>query len=270
MSKEKTPLLNARSNNAGSVNACVAPQNQQTKLCQPNNYTTQSNSQATLRFGYFSFDVMYEHPERVSISEGNITCGGCRERYHLNDTPAFYNQHVAKCPSCNECTPIRRAPPGKKFIRCKCQCLLICSQRSLKINCPRISCKRVIDLSMPTLADLVPPTVPGVQRVGCGYCYDVFLFNVKVASHAQCPHCERFSSIGNKYKRCKALQFILLGLAVALGAIGVLVGTHYVPSMKRDNRWIILYVLLFIVSAPLLSRGVHYIRMKVSQTDLLA
>ena len=84
-------------------------------------------------------------------------------------------QHVVKCSSCSEATPIRIAPPGRKYVRCPCNCLLICKNTSVRVACPRPNCKQVISL-VPSGPPQVPvPNVPGMCRVVCAYCHDTFL-----------------------------------------------------------------------------------------------
>ncbi len=87
-------------------------------------------------------------------------------------------QHVVKCPSCSEATPIRNAPPGRKYVRCPCNCLLICKNTSVRIACPRPNCKRVISLAPSGPPQPPIPNVPGMCRVVCAHCHDNFLVSM--------------------------------------------------------------------------------------------
>ena len=161
-------------------------------------------------------------------------------------------QHVVKCPSCGEATPIRNAPPGRKYVRCPCNCLLICKNTSVRIACPRPNCRRVISLAPSGPPQQPMPTVPGMCRVICAHCHDNFLvsyqvykkndweiiklfllfqFNTLNNALARCPHCRKVSSVGSDYARNRCLLFMFLFFIMTAIAIGVTAGTaHYAPE----------------------------------------
>ena len=93
----------------------------------------------------------------------------------LVDISGKREQHVVKCISCGEATPIRNAPPGRKYVRCPCNCLLICKNTSVRIACPRQNCRRVISLAPSGPPQAPVPNVPGMCRVVCAHCHDNFL-----------------------------------------------------------------------------------------------
>ena len=161
-------------------------------------------------------------------------------------------QHVVKCPACGEATPIRNAPPGRKYVRCPCNCLLICKNTSVRIACPRPNCRRVISLAPSGPPQQPMPTVPGMCRVICAHCHDNFLvsyqvnkkndweiiklfllfqFNTLNNALARCPHCRKVSSVGSDYARNRCLLFMFLFFIMTAIAIGVTAGTaHYAPE----------------------------------------
>ena len=96
----------------------------------------------------------------------------------LVDISGKREQHVVKCTSCGEATPIRNAPPGRKYVRCPCNCLLICKNTSVRIACPRQNCRRVISLAPSGPPQAPIPNVPGMCRVVCAHCHDNFLVSI--------------------------------------------------------------------------------------------
>ena len=96
----------------------------------------------------------------------------------LIDISGKREQHVVKCTSCGEATPIRNAPPGRKYVRCPCNCLLICKNTSVRIACPRQNCRRVISLAPSGPPQNPVPNVPGMCRVVCAHCHDNFLVRI--------------------------------------------------------------------------------------------
>uniref|UniRef100_A0A1B0DLH2 Phosphatidylinositol-4,5-bisphosphate 4-phosphatase n=1 Tax=Phlebotomus papatasi TaxID=29031 RepID=A0A1B0DLH2_PHLPP len=109
-----------------------------------------------------------------TFQAGAVPMVTCRVCQCMIDITFKRDQHVVKCTQCSEATPIRNAPPGKKYVRCPCNCLLICKSSSQRIACPRPNCKRIINLAPSPVTPPVP-SMPGMCRVTCGHCSDTFL-----------------------------------------------------------------------------------------------
>ena len=62
---------------------------------------------------YVPFEFALEETEKVTLNR-------------------LFQQHVVRCTTCNETTPLKAAPPGKRYIRCNCNCLLICTENALR------------------------------------------------------------------------------------------------------------------------------------------
>nr|KAF6300795.1 phosphatidylinositol-4,5-bisphosphate 4-phosphatase 2 [Myotis myotis] len=123
-------------------------------------------------------------PPYTSISSpdsGGIPVINCRVCQSLISLDSKLHQHVVKCTVCNEATPIRNPPAGKKYVRCPCNCLLVCKDTSRRIGCPRPNCRRIVNLGPVMLiseeqpAQPAVPTQPEGARVACGHCGNTFL-----------------------------------------------------------------------------------------------
>ncbi|XP_045437511.1 type 2 phosphatidylinositol 4,5-bisphosphate 4-phosphatase isoform X3 [Pipistrellus kuhlii] len=135
-------------------------------------------------------------PDAVGIPV--INCRVCQSLISLDSK---LHQHVVKCTVCNEATPIKNPPAGKKYVRCPCNCLLICKDTSRRIGCPRPNCRRIINLGPVMLiseeqpAQPAVPTQPEGARVACGHCGNTFLWmELRFNTLAKCPHCKKMCS----------------------------------------------------------------------------
>uniref|UniRef100_A0A673KJB6 Phosphatidylinositol-4,5-bisphosphate 4-phosphatase n=1 Tax=Sinocyclocheilus rhinocerous TaxID=307959 RepID=A0A673KJB6_9TELE len=117
----------------------------------------------------------------ASPDAGGVPVINCRVCQSLITLDGKLHQHVVKCTICNEATPIKNPPTGKKYVRCPCNCLLICKDTSRRIGCPRPNCRRIINLSpvmvIPEEQPAQPalPVQPEGMRVVCGHCGNTFL-----------------------------------------------------------------------------------------------
>ncbi|XP_022238967.1 type I phosphatidylinositol 4,5-bisphosphate 4-phosphatase-B-like isoform X2 [Limulus polyphemus] len=153
----------------------------------------------------------------------------CKVCHTMIDIQGKLNQFVVKCNNCNEATPIKNAPPGKKYVRCVCNCLLICKAESQKIICPRPNCKRVTNLATHTVSQPVT-CIPGMCRISCGHCHSTFLFNTLSNSLARCCSCRKVSSVGYEFARRRGFIYLLLAFVFLIIALGLTIGTYEIAS----------------------------------------
>ncbi|XP_071503713.1 type 1 phosphatidylinositol 4,5-bisphosphate 4-phosphatase-like [Diadema antillarum] len=135
-----------------------------------------------------------EPPPYTPGLPGSMPMINCRVCQAMISLEGKMHQHVVKCGVCHEATPIKEAPQGKKYVRCPCNCLLICKASSKRIACPRSNCKRIINLQSamfphgaPTTTTLT--TISG-YRIVCAHCNQWFRFPHHYAL-ARCPYCRK-------------------------------------------------------------------------------
>ncbi|KAH7731215.1 transmembrane protein 55A [Aphelenchoides avenae] len=197
-----------------------------------------------------------------SISHGHggptVTCRVCEAEISLDGRTG---QHVVRCSQCNEATPIRAAPPGKKYVRCPCNCLLVCKAASNRIACPRANCRRVITLGASAPVGTAIRAPAGTCRVQCAYCTEVFMFNTLVNSVANCPHCKKTSSVGARYARSRTLLYFAAALIALICSIGFTIGTVHSGGIVVYIVWVLSYA----GTIFLFYRFVYFATLKISQ-----
>ncbi|RDD43085.1 Type 2 phosphatidylinositol 4,5-bisphosphate 4-phosphatase [Trichoplax sp. H2] len=217
--------------------------------------------------GIHSSSTPVEPPPSYSHStkEGERTVLVCKVCQHLIDISTRRDQHAVKCEKCNELSPVKDPPEGKKYIRCVCNCLLICNKDAARVRCPRSNCNYVTTVnaaSAPifTLSRGIPIVLSGI-RYSCGHCQHEFFFNRTNVS-VRCSHCQRISSPGPQYAKRRASVYISVGVLFIVIGIILIVSTYFAAS--QYGGYYTIYIGAFIVGLLNILRGMFFACMKVS------
>ncbi|TKR80693.1 hypothetical protein L596_014725 [Steinernema carpocapsae] len=200
-------------------------------------------------------------PDAVRGASGpTVHCRVCESVIYIEGKT---QQHVVRCPHCQEATPIRAAPPGKKYVRCPCNCLLICKASSNRIACPRNNCRRVITFggSQPIGTAIRAPA--GTCRVLCSHCNDEFMFNTLNNTTATCPHCKKVSSVGHQYARYRAALYFIAALVFLIVAAGLTWAT--VETAHNNPIIYALWIVLYLIAVLFFVRFLYFVTLKISQ-----
>lgn len=244
MATEKSPLLGQQ----GSFDSYGQPSESPSAPALP----AESRSVTVPPIGPDELPPPYTSPS----SQGGVLMVSCRVCGFMIDISGKRDQHVVKCGSCNEATPIKNAPPGKRYVPCPCNCLLICKSTSQKIACPRPNCKRIINLA-PSTATIVP----GMCQVSCAHCHNLFLFNTLNNSLARCPHCRHVSSVGHQFSRSRAIRHLACAiccLLVSLVILGALISAGKYPAL------FVIPAVILVMSAIFFGFSIYHCTMKIS------
>uniref|UniRef100_H3D0Y9 Phosphatidylinositol-4,5-bisphosphate 4-phosphatase n=1 Tax=Tetraodon nigroviridis TaxID=99883 RepID=H3D0Y9_TETNG len=200
-----------------------------------------------------------------SPDSGSPPVVNCRVCQSAISVEGKMHQHVVKCGICSEATPIKNPPVGKKYVRCPCNCLLICKVTSQRIACARPYCKRIINLGPVHISreSSEPQHQPVGIRVLCGHCSNVFLWKeISDRTLARCPHCRKVSSIGRGYPRKRSLLCFLLFVVLVASTAGLMVGT-WKPAQNSKGIYVS-WVLLILLTLLTVARTIYWICLKIS------
>lgn len=197
-----------------------------------------------------------------------INCRVCHALVHLENK---LHLHVIKCHACGEATPIRPAPPMKKYVRCPCKCLLICNVSSQRVVCPRVNCRRVISL-LPVLTSSGNLTTnergesSSINlRIICAYCHFSFVPSKSFKRFQFCPHCLKTSFTSPSFKKkflCYIGLFLFFIFCVLTAALFLLLFL-----VKRHSYVYVLMGLISVFDFVLLVSFIWISRKKASKIE---
>ncbi|KAK5971414.1 Phosphatidylinositol-4 5-bisphosphate 4-phosphatase [Trichostrongylus colubriformis] len=104
------------------------------------------------------------------------------------------------------------------YVRCPCNCLLICKAASTRIACPRGNCRLIFTLGHRELQVSAIRAPAGRCRIQCVHCSDVFLFNTLSNCLAHCPHCKKSSTVGG-FARRRAVIYLVTAVTALLFSV---------------------------------------------------
>ncbi|KAK7088998.1 type 1 phosphatidylinositol 4,5-bisphosphate 4-phosphatase-like [Littorina saxatilis] len=203
-------------------------------------------------------------PPYTPTPQGGIPMINCRVCQAMINIEGKQHLHVVKCSVCQEATPIKAPPPGKRYVRCPCNCLLVCRSTAQRIACPRANCRRIINVATPQMVSSIRS--PDSRRVACAYCQQIFIFNFGLTVLARCPHCRKVSSVGVNYARKRGIICLVIGLMFLCAGIGVTVGTY---EMAHTHGGIyVAWIGAFVAGVLMMIRGFLYLNIRTSAVVL--
>ncbi|THD24801.1 Type 2 phosphatidylinositol 4 5-bisphosphate 4-phosphatase [Fasciola hepatica] len=189
------------------------------------------------------------------------------------------------------CQPIKGPPAGKQYVRCPCNCLLVCSASTTRVGCPRPECQKVIVLSdndngatsrtdpISATRDRLPAGgtfgQPHSLRVACaGSRHSALISCLSGGTSAGaagliaagCPHCRKLTSIGPGYARVHLVVYGFVALVFLIIAIGVTLGT--LQTAKEKKALYFLWSVLYLISIALGLRAATFLFMPVSSVEV--
>ena len=198
-----------------------------------------------------------------------IHCRVCDTIVH---TEGKLHLHVIQCHACGEATPIRPPPPLKKYVRCQCNCLLICKISSRRIICPRVNCKRIvclppISLEESTATEDRDEDEPVTFRVVCGFCGFTFHTVCSKQTFQKCPHCSKrsYSSTAYRKNRLSIVILFLIGAVVMSSAFVALASSNVFRHKVVVE--VLSGVFLFVTVSCLILLH-HYCSIKTSRVEI--